>query len=43
MICLPEELRTRDMIFAWQAFSQEGFRVFLQGLEKDVPKSNIRV
>ena len=36
-LCLGT-LLTNDLAFAWKAFIQEGLRVFLQGLEKDVPK-----
>jgi hypothetical protein len=36
---LSAEIWTKDMSFAWKAYFQEGLRVFLQGLEKDIPKS----
>jgi hemoglobin-like flavoprotein len=36
--CLGD-LLTHDLAFAWKAFMQEGLRVFLQGLEKGIPKS----
>ena len=35
---LSAEIWTKDTAFSWKAFFQEGLRVFLQGLEKDVPK-----
>eukprot|EP00118_Oscarella_pearsei_P014949 m.131358 g.131358 ORF g.131358 m.131358 type:complete len:977 (+) comp38042_c0_seq21:6854-9784(+) len=35
--CLGDVL-TKDLACAWKAFLQEGLRIFLQGMEKDLPK-----
>jgi hypothetical protein len=40
---LSAEIWTKDMSFAWKAYFQEGLRVFLQGLEKDIPKTDSNV
>ena len=37
MACLGD-LLTNELAVAWKAFMQEGLRVFLQGLEKGIPK-----